>query len=332
MKKRLFLASALVGALAVALVGVVVVRPHIARAASNHTVCASGCNFTTIQAAINDAGTLNGDTITVGPGTYNEAVIVTKSLTINGAKMGQDARTRGTSGESIVDASSVPYASSYCFFVQATGVTIDGFTLQGATNGDLTGSPADGLLVQNDIIQNANSGILEVSGTGITIQRDLFQNINGPNAVGGDAIYDDFVFQNLTITQNKILSSIQAITLIPFSPNPPPTPPVQSVTITNNYIENDSFLWDLTGSFSNNTIVGNAAVANPAGEPTLGVKLGGADQNFTVSGNTFTNLQIYAVKARDGSDDGIPYPGDSNIHITNNIVNVNVGLMNDQGL
>lgn len=40
--------------------------------------------YSTIQAAINDAATVNGDIIVVDPGTYNERVTVTKSLTIQG--------------------------------------------------------------------------------------------------------------------------------------------------------------------------------------------------------------------------------------------------------
>src|SRR6185312_6467201 len=103
--------------------------------------------------------------------------------------------------------------------------------------------------VENTIIQNSNAGIMEFSGDGIIIQRDLFRNIAGTNAVAGDAIYDDFPFTNLTITNNDILSSGQPIT-IPASPSSPPA----SVNITYNKIENGSFLWSVTGSFSHNTV------------------------------------------------------------------------------
>ncbi|MHB8648502.1 MAG: hypothetical protein ACYDAR_22195 [Thermomicrobiales bacterium] len=54
-----------------------------------NTTGVGGC-FTSIQAAINDAGTVNGDTITVAANTvsvptYNERVTVSKNLTITGA-------------------------------------------------------------------------------------------------------------------------------------------------------------------------------------------------------------------------------------------------------
>src|SRR5205085_10852531 len=42
----------------------------------------TGLSYCTIQAAVSAAPTLNGHTITVDPGTYNEQVIVNKSLTI----------------------------------------------------------------------------------------------------------------------------------------------------------------------------------------------------------------------------------------------------------
>ncbi len=47
------------------------------------TVCASGCGFTTIQGAISDSTTNDGDEILVSPGTYGE-ISVSKRLTIEG--------------------------------------------------------------------------------------------------------------------------------------------------------------------------------------------------------------------------------------------------------
>jgi hypothetical protein len=49
------------------------------------TVCASGCNFTSINAAANDPGTNAGDSIDVMAGTYTEQVSVPKQLNIFGA-------------------------------------------------------------------------------------------------------------------------------------------------------------------------------------------------------------------------------------------------------
>src|SRR5579862_2880250 len=46
----------------------------------------------TINGAIGKAST--GDTINVAAGTYNEQVLVNKTVTLNGAQQGVDARTR----------------------------------------------------------------------------------------------------------------------------------------------------------------------------------------------------------------------------------------------
>src|ERR1700740_1606231 len=49
-------------------------------ASAAKTVCAKGCAFTEIQAAINVAP--NGATITIGPGAYDENIVVSKSVTL----------------------------------------------------------------------------------------------------------------------------------------------------------------------------------------------------------------------------------------------------------
>jgi hypothetical protein len=68
--------------LAVLLLGAVV--PALAQ--NTISVCASGCDHSTIQAAINAAAT--GDVINVGVGSYTQNLTVNKSLTINGPNSG----------------------------------------------------------------------------------------------------------------------------------------------------------------------------------------------------------------------------------------------------
>jgi hypothetical protein len=85
----------------------------------------TGISYCSIQSAINDPLTLNGHTIQASAGTYHEAVLVNKQLTIKGAKAGTLAKGRG-GDESIVDP---PLAESHGFKIISDNVTIDGFTI-----------------------------------------------------------------------------------------------------------------------------------------------------------------------------------------------------------
>ena len=79
--------------------------------------------FATIQEAI-DASS-DGDTILVAPGTYNENVVVNKSITLLGAQSGTEANgAERAGGESVIDGS-----GTFGILIQADDVTIDGFEI-----------------------------------------------------------------------------------------------------------------------------------------------------------------------------------------------------------
>ena len=67
------------GLMAVLVAAGVMVVPGVARAATIHTVCTSGCDFTSVNAAVSASSARDG--IEVMPGTYPEQVVVTKPLT-----------------------------------------------------------------------------------------------------------------------------------------------------------------------------------------------------------------------------------------------------------
>lgn len=84
-----------------------------------HTVCASGCDYTTIQAAINAAS--KDDTIIVDDGTYNENVIVNQTVIIGSEN--------GSASTTIVAIDPKFHAVT----ITANDVDMSGFTVTGAT-------------------------------------------------------------------------------------------------------------------------------------------------------------------------------------------------------
>ncbi|HUU74907.1 MAG TPA: right-handed parallel beta-helix repeat-containing protein, partial [Methanoregulaceae archaeon] len=96
--------------------------------AATITVCDSGCNYTSIQDAVNHA--VDGDTIEIYSGQYNEAVVVNRSLTLTGIDTG--------TGFPVIDASGAEF-----------GVTLESpDTLLYRLN--ITGANSSAVLLQND--------------------------------------------------------------------------------------------------------------------------------------------------------------------------------------
>jgi Ca2+-binding RTX toxin-like protein len=130
--------------------------------------------YATIQEAINAAN--NGDTIMIGPGTYNESLTVNKDVSIYGANSGnagggpRGAETVITGGVTIV----------------ASGVSINGVAITGTVN---NGGFDTGIVVQgndfslvNSVLDgpdagvNTNYGIMTNGGvTGVNVRDNLVQ-------------------------------------------------------------------------------------------------------------------------------------------------------------
>ncbi len=96
--------------------------------------------FSTIQAAIDDADTLDGHTISVAAGTYNERVNINKSLTLEGANAGiPGSGTRDP--ESIINPQGLALDFGVLIYGADTIATFDGFTVENyARVGILAGS------------------------------------------------------------------------------------------------------------------------------------------------------------------------------------------------
>lgn len=156
------------------------------------TVCQGGCDYTSIQTAINAAS--NGDTILVAAGIYNENVIVNKSVNLTGA--GADVTIVKASGP-----------DSNVFFVSTqNGVNISGFTVTGGTGGihplysaGIILSRTNNTNVSNNNVSNNFYGIYLFSA----INTNLSNNHVNSNNYG---IYIMLSSKNI-ITNNTIASN-----------------------------------------------------------------------------------------------------------------------------
>jgi hypothetical protein len=251
--------------------------------------------FATIQEAVNAASP--GDTIVADAGTYAEHVTINKSLTLEGAQHGVDARTR-SGAESIVDGGG--FAP---FYVTADDVTIDGFTIQGASSGSAfpggygieMAAGISGAHITNNIIQNNIAGIAlanQSASDPAVIQHNLFQNNTLSGAATGTDIYadqftagaggvngvliDSNTFTNSSFTENAWALGMSNTGTTPFS----------NITFSNNDVTNHgrgAYFYATTDS----TVTGNTiAGASHYAIGLFGYNGAPANSSFTISNNT----------------------------------------------
>jgi nitrous oxidase accessory protein NosD len=225
------------------------------------TVCASGCDFTTIQAAIIAANPL--DVIDVKAGTYVEQVTISKNLTLQSL---EGAIVKGFANMSPGCTSpSLPENHPIMCVNENATVTIDGFTIDGDMKGD-TNVSLMGIAVRN---------------AGGTIQNNTIVNIRPPtvsNTAGGTGIHvynTDTALRTVTIVSNLLQN---------FNENG------ISITTSDNSGNRTEFLID------GNTIegiVGESSLYNST-VPQNGIQVrvpagGGIIQNNTISKIAFNN-------------------------------------------
>lgn len=216
-------------------------------------VCPTGCQYKTIQAAINAATA--GSTVTVGSGTYRERLTISKTLTVKSLN--------GASG-TVIDASGLNKS-----VVTITGLTtLDGFTITGG--------------------KAANGGGIAVTNGGATIRNNIIRNNVATTAGGGlyfAAPYKSLLVENNRFESNTATTRGGALMLGQYSP--------QTVTrntfvtnsstnggaiassahggeaiVNNLFINNHNTIWlpsYATSGLANNTIVGSTGYAAQKG-------------------------------------------------------------------
>lgn len=292
----------------------------VERAGASADVCSLGCPYTTIQAAINAA--VSGGTVTVGSGTYNEAITINKPLSLVGANVGVNPVTSSRSTESVIDASG---KGTFAVTVTAANVTINGFTITGAhgtnsspysASGGITGpSGVDGLQIVDNIITGNYNGIWELGGTTLTIAQNIIRDNSaaqfGGSCFGGrpycNGIFIGANFTSLTIEGNTIDESglpadfsshfQRAMSIAPSSQG--------TLSVTGNTIYNSSTFANVTGTFASNNISGD-----------FGVRMIGNVTGFTIASNMFSGMFSNAIVSHVSNN--------SNLTIVSNTINQDV--------
>ncbi len=322
--RRIMIALTILGVVTLSLGGVFTFVQHAS--ANTYDVCASGCTYTTIQNAINNTSPTLGSPLTsisVGPGTYNEAITINRTLSLVGANVGVDPVTSARSAESIIDATGHTIAVT----ITAPNVHVEGFTITGAhgnsghvTSAGITGpSGVGGLQIVNNIITDNYNGIWELGGTNLTIAQNVIRDNSakqfGDSCFSGapycNGIFIGANFTSLNITGNTIdESGLPADFATHFQRAMSINPTAQgTLTVSGNTLYNSSTLGNVTGTFTSNAISGD-----------FGIRLVGGVSDFTIASNTFSGLFSNAIISQNSFNSA----GNKNLTIVSNTITQNV--------
>ena len=256
-------------------------------------------------------------TVHVKEGTYAQAVNLNRSVTLQGAQAGVDAR--GRAGAETILTTDLADETLAIVNVTAAGAVVDGFTIEGdgpAAGGVLLldGSTqsnaargvvadADNVSVLNNIVNNTyrrgvqfwvNAANAPVGGL---VNQNEFNVIGadaGTSANSGDAV---LAFADPTVTNNDVNTARTGITFIQvYAPN------VTPITISGNNIDaiNGIALNETSSAIPTITITNNTVTSDDNG---TGLQLWTVDGNVAISGNTFTGTGVgdRGVYAWDGT-------------------------------
>ncbi|HII07771.1 MAG TPA: hypothetical protein HA349_10800 [Methanotrichaceae archaeon] len=220
------------------------------------TVCLNGCNYTTIQAAID--ASKDGEVVEVGSGTYNENVVVNKSITLRGVNTGE--------GVPVVNA-------------QGNGGTVvlkaDGIVLEGLYITNAGPYPSAGIEVVSDDNMIAGNGIWNSDWVGIYLKgctnTTISECISSNNGNDGILVFrapGNFVRDN--VVSNNGDDGIQLLNC-------------DNNRVEGNVVGNNTDVGILLDTSQNSVVIGNTLSYNNKG---IGLLNSGIDR---VGPNRFVN-------------------------------------------
>jgi hypothetical protein len=246
---------------------------------------------TTIQAAIDDGTTLDGYFIQVDAGTYNESVIVDKSLTI----LGPNANISPITGSRVAEAVLTNISTGRTFSIQSgnTDVTISGFKFDGGSpmhDGNDTGNPSTSdVTFSNNLVVNSNAiyAGTNTSWADLVISDNKFQDVNATATTSAMQLIHT---NSITVIGNEFININYAAILIDGTP---------TVNISENSIDGTGAqAIQLAGAIGNTTIDKNA-INNANG--SLGADRGA----IRLYGSGFTGTVLITQNAITGGHNGI---------------------------
>ncbi len=271
--------------------------------AATITVCPSGCNYTSIQSAINNAN--SGDTIDVYNGIYYENVIVNKTINLVGQNKDTTTIDGGGSGNTV--------------YITSDWVNISGFTINGS---GITGYDA-GISINSNYNNISNINITDnYLGVYLSESNNITISYNSISGNGLDCILSEDSFYN-TISENNLTGNDYGIEMYTSNYN----------TIYNNIISNndgdgiyfeESFFNTISTNnielnFDSGIILETSSNSNTISENIISKNYRGIDifdsSSNTISGNNITG----------SNESGTYLSGSSNNTISENTLSGNKG-------
>jgi parallel beta-helix repeat protein len=202
-----------------------------------------GADYTTIQEAVDNAA--GGYTIKVFSGTYNEHVVMDKSLKL----IGEDKNT------TIVDGS----GSGNCINITADNIEISGFTIKNYIHGVYVNS-SDGLIIDNNMLLNNDScGIFMRYSSNNTLSNNYFGKIclfaSSNNTLSNNDLYGIslcYSSNNVLVSNTASNNDLRGICLDHSSNNV-----LDSNTASNNRYDGILMVASSNNLLSNNTLSNN---------------------------------------------------------------------------
>lgn len=286
----------------VLVIGLTGIRVETARAATI-TVCPSGCDYTSIQAAVNAAS--SGDTISIGAGTYDEQVIVNKGLTLVGAGATTIIKpTQATANNfQLFNRLSGGAANSAAIIVTDTTETVVIQSLK--VDGSLVSSTPSGARFMGILYRGTPGQIISVDVNGISVAEGNGIYLSGygsPVAVTvSSCTITNYAKNGITANNPGLIATISNNTVTGAGP---------TGSIAQNGIQ---IGFDATGTVSGNTVNNNVwtgtyggsndPATDPEADGATGILLYMSSAGVQITNNTLTANQfgIWTVAAPDVS-------------------------------